>query len=181
LLPLLLLLLLLLLLTVLCTCFAHASHMLLHMLCTCCCFAHAASYSAFSQAENLGQNLAVLRGHTASITLIDFHPKLPSALLSASNDGTVRIWDARDQHFAPLLLLPHDGFGAFSSISIAGSGSSSGVASARAAGAAAAGGAREAAAAAASVAAGGGTQRQGAAAAAAEEVRWHYVIVNVDL
>jgi hypothetical protein len=34
-----------------------------------------------TQPENLGQNLAVLRGHTASITLIDFHPKLPSAPL----------------------------------------------------------------------------------------------------
>jgi WD40 repeat protein len=115
-----------------------------------------------AQPENLGQNIAVLRGHTASITLIDFHPKLPAALLSASNDGTVRLWDARDHHFAPLLLLPRDGFGAFSSISMAGS------SGARRGGAAAGGGSREAAAAAAAAGtAGSGTHRQGVAAAAA--------------
>lgn len=44
------------------------------------------------QDSNLGQNLAVLRGHTAPINIISFHPKLPQALMSASNDGTVRLW-----------------------------------------------------------------------------------------
>lgn len=58
------------------------------------------------QPHNLGQNLAVLRGHTAPITLIAFHPHLPTALLSASSDGSLRVWDASDQHFAPLVLDP---------------------------------------------------------------------------
>eukprot|EP00879_Flechtneria_rotunda_P022434 GHRR01023684.1.p1 GENE.GHRR01023684.1~~GHRR01023684.1.p1 ORF type:complete len:388 (+),score=156.34 GHRR01023684.1:1101-2264(+) len=63
------------------------------------------------QPETLGQTVAVLCGHTGPITLIAFHPKLPTALLSASADGTVRVWDAVDQHFAPLLLVPSEQFG----------------------------------------------------------------------
>lgn len=67
------------------------------------------------QDENLGQNIAVLRGHTAPVTLIDFHPTVNSALISASTDGSVRLWDAKDQHFAPLMLLPSDNIGTFGS------------------------------------------------------------------
>lgn len=55
---------------------------------------------------NLGQNLAVLRGHQGPINLISFHPTLPLALLSSSSDGTVRLWDASDQHLAPQVLGP---------------------------------------------------------------------------
>ncbi len=58
------------------------------------------------QDSNLGQNLAVMRGHSGPINLIAFHPTLPLALLSASNDGTVRLWDASDPHFPPFLLTP---------------------------------------------------------------------------
>ena len=56
------------------------------------------------QDSNLGQNLAVLRGHGGPINLIAFHPTLSLALLSASSDGTVRLWDASDPHFPPLVL-----------------------------------------------------------------------------
>jgi hypothetical protein len=58
------------------------------------------------QNHNLGQNLAVLRGHTSPITRVSFHPRLPLALLSAAADNTVRLWDASDQHFAPMVLRP---------------------------------------------------------------------------
>lgn len=58
------------------------------------------------QDANLGQNLAVLRGHTKPVHSIAFHPDLPTALLSASADNTVRLWDASDQHVAHLVLRP---------------------------------------------------------------------------
>lgn len=58
------------------------------------------------QASNLGQNLAVLRGHKGPVSLIAFHPHLPLALLSASADNSLRLWDASDSHFAPLVLRP---------------------------------------------------------------------------
>jgi hypothetical protein len=59
-----------------------------------------------TQASNLGQNLAVLRGHEGPVSLITFHPFLPLALLSASADNSLRLWDASDSHFAPLVLRP---------------------------------------------------------------------------
>ncbi len=40
--------------------------------------------------------MAVLLGHTAPVSFLDFHPSLPDALLSCSLDGSVRLWRARD-------------------------------------------------------------------------------------
>lgn len=48
----------------------------------------------------------MLRAHGGPINLIAFHPTMPLALLSASGDGTVRLWDALDPHFPPLVLRP---------------------------------------------------------------------------
>ncbi|KAJ8623351.1 hypothetical protein MRB53_031880 [Persea americana] len=55
-----------------------------------------------------GLPISVLRGHTATVTAIAFSPR-PSAvyqLLSSSDDGTCRIWDARYSHFHPRIYIP---------------------------------------------------------------------------
>lgn len=52
----------------------------------------------------------MLQGHQAPITFIDFHPKLPAALLSSSLDGTCRIWDASSSHPAVHILQAHPNF-----------------------------------------------------------------------
>ncbi|KAK9915369.1 hypothetical protein WJX75_008121 [Coccomyxa subellipsoidea] len=44
----------------------------------------------------LGVPVAVLLGHTAPVTFIDFCACIPDALLSSSLDGTCRIWSAKD-------------------------------------------------------------------------------------
>ncbi|XP_031260091.1 PH-interacting protein isoform X2 [Pistacia vera] len=55
-----------------------------------------------------GLPISVLRGHTGAVTAIAFSPR-PSAiyqLLSSSDDGTCRIWDARYSHCSPRIYLP---------------------------------------------------------------------------
>ena len=53
------------------------------------------------QDTTLGFPVSVLLGHSAAVTWVDFHPKLPSALVSCSYDGTVsmsslaKCWCAR--------------------------------------------------------------------------------------
>lgn len=42
------------------------------------------------QPDTLGWPVAVLRGHTAPVSYLDFSPILPTALLSCSADGTCR-------------------------------------------------------------------------------------------
>nr|XP_010938293.1 bromodomain and WD repeat-containing protein 3 [Elaeis guineensis] len=55
-----------------------------------------------------GLPISVLRGHTGAVTAIAFSPR-PSAvyqLLSSSDDGTCRIWDARNSHLSPRIYIP---------------------------------------------------------------------------
>lgn len=55
-----------------------------------------------------GVPISVLRGHTGAVTAIAFSPR-PSSLyqlLSSSDDGTCRIWDARSSQCSPRIYLP---------------------------------------------------------------------------
>ncbi|CAA6673220.1 unnamed protein product [Spirodela intermedia] len=55
-----------------------------------------------------GLPISVLRGHTGAVTAIAFSPR-PSAvyqLLSSSDDGTCRIWDARYSQTSPRVYIP---------------------------------------------------------------------------
>ncbi|QCE13346.1 WD40 repeat [Vigna unguiculata] len=55
-----------------------------------------------------GLPISVLRGHTGAVTAIAFSPR-PNAvyqLLSSSDDGTCRIWDARYTQSSPRLYIP---------------------------------------------------------------------------
>ncbi|XP_027354990.1 PH-interacting protein isoform X2 [Abrus precatorius] len=55
-----------------------------------------------------GLPISVLRGHTGAVTAIAFSPR-PNAvyqLLSSSDDGTCRIWDARHTQSSPRLYVP---------------------------------------------------------------------------
>ncbi|XP_077219232.1 uncharacterized protein LOC143853368 [Tasmannia lanceolata] len=55
-----------------------------------------------------GLPISVLRGHTGVVTAIAFSPR-PSAvyqLLSSSDDGTCRIWDARSSQVSPRIYIP---------------------------------------------------------------------------
>ncbi|KAK7278183.1 hypothetical protein RJT34_23208 [Clitoria ternatea] len=54
-----------------------------------------------------GMPISVLRGHTGAVNTIAFSPR-PTAvyqLLSSSDDGTCRIWDARNSH-SPRIYVP---------------------------------------------------------------------------
>ncbi|KAL9407657.1 hypothetical protein AB3S75_046236 [Citrus x aurantiifolia] len=55
-----------------------------------------------------GLPISVLRGHTAAVTAIAFSPRPGSVyqLLSSSDDGTCRIWDARYSQFSPRIYIP---------------------------------------------------------------------------
>ncbi|KAL3849678.1 hypothetical protein ACJIZ3_011560 [Penstemon smallii] len=55
-----------------------------------------------------GLPISVLRGHTGAVTAIAFCPR-PNAiyhLLSSSDDGTCRIWDARSSQYSPRVYSP---------------------------------------------------------------------------
>ncbi|GAB4843025.1 hypothetical protein Ancab_013002 [Ancistrocladus abbreviatus] len=55
-----------------------------------------------------GLPISVLRGHSGAVTAIAFSPR-PSAvyqLLSSSDDGTCRLWDARYSQFKPRIYVP---------------------------------------------------------------------------
>ncbi|ESQ32349.1 hypothetical protein EUTSA_v10003509mg [Eutrema salsugineum] len=55
-----------------------------------------------------GLPVSVLRGHTGAVTAIAFSPRpgSPYQLLSSSDDGTCRIWDARGAQFSPRIYVP---------------------------------------------------------------------------
>ncbi|GLU07272.1 hypothetical protein SLE2022_242360 [Rubroshorea leprosula] len=55
-----------------------------------------------------GAQISVLRGHTGAVTAIAFSPRPTSVyqLLSSSDDGTCRIWDARYSQCSPQIYLP---------------------------------------------------------------------------
>ncbi|XP_039025713.1 LOW QUALITY PROTEIN: bromodomain and WD repeat-containing protein 3-like [Hibiscus syriacus] len=55
-----------------------------------------------------GQPISVLRGHTGAVTAIAFSPRPGSVyqLLSSSDDGTCRIWDARNAEIRPRIYVP---------------------------------------------------------------------------
>ncbi|KAE8685834.1 bromodomain and WD repeat-containing protein 3-like isoform X4 [Hibiscus syriacus] len=55
-----------------------------------------------------GQPISVLRGHTGAVTAIAFSPRPGSVyqLLSSSDDGTCRIWDARNAEIRPRIYFP---------------------------------------------------------------------------
>ena len=50
------------------------------------------------QDGELGFPLSVQLGHAGPVTYLDFHPWLPTALLSAAFDGTCRLWDVSCTH-----------------------------------------------------------------------------------
>jgi WD40 repeat protein len=45
-----------------------------------------------------GRQRTMLRGHTAPVNMLDFNPVVP-LIASGSEDGTVRLWDMRQQNF----------------------------------------------------------------------------------
>lgn len=51
-----------------------------------------------------GLPVSVLLGHGGPVAFLDFHPALPDALVSASFDGTLRLWRARDAAAPPIVL-----------------------------------------------------------------------------
>ncbi|GMY27897.1 bromodomain and WD repeat-containing protein 3 [Fagus crenata] len=55
-----------------------------------------------------GFPISVLKGHTGAVTAIAFSPKPSSIyhLLSSSDDGTCRIWDARYSQLSPRIYAP---------------------------------------------------------------------------
>ncbi|KAF2304775.1 hypothetical protein GH714_037926 [Hevea brasiliensis] len=56
-----------------------------------------------------GLPISVLRGHTGAVTAIAFSPRPSSVyyqLLSSSDDGTCRIWDARYSQCSPRIYVP---------------------------------------------------------------------------
>lgn len=55
-----------------------------------------------------GMPVAVLKGHTGVVTAIAFSPRAGAAfqLLSSSDDGTCRIWDARHSQQSPRIYTP---------------------------------------------------------------------------
>ncbi|KAI5574178.1 hypothetical protein BDE02_10G128100 [Populus trichocarpa] len=55
-----------------------------------------------------GMPISVLRGHSAAVTAIAFSPRPGSAyqLLSSSDDGTCRIWDARSSNLGTRIYVP---------------------------------------------------------------------------
>ncbi|XP_043807288.1 bromodomain and WD repeat-containing protein 3 isoform X3 [Manihot esculenta] len=59
-----------------------------------------------------GVPISVLRGHTGAVTAIAFSPRPGSVyqLLSSSDDGTCRIWDARYSNFNPRIYIPRPSY-----------------------------------------------------------------------
>ncbi|KAJ6318166.1 hypothetical protein OIU76_013666 [Salix suchowensis] len=55
-----------------------------------------------------GMPISILRGHSAAVTSIAFSPRPGSAyqLLSSSDDGTCRIWDARSSSLGARIYVP---------------------------------------------------------------------------
>lgn len=53
-----------------------------------------------------GYPISVLRGHIGAVTAIAFSPKYPFQLLSSSDDGTCRIWEARSSQCPARVFVP---------------------------------------------------------------------------
>ncbi|KAL2934947.1 Bromodomain and WD repeat-containing protein 1 [Bienertia sinuspersici] len=53
-----------------------------------------------------GLPISILQGHTGAVTAIAFSPRTAYQLLSSSDDGTCRIWDARNSQFKPRIYVP---------------------------------------------------------------------------
>ncbi|XP_047315948.1 bromodomain and WD repeat-containing protein 3-like [Impatiens glandulifera] len=53
-----------------------------------------------------GRPISVLRGHTGAVTAIAFSPRPGFQLLSSSDDGTCRIWDAKNPKSSPQIYRP---------------------------------------------------------------------------
>ncbi|KAF3456326.1 hypothetical protein FNV43_RR00976 [Rhamnella rubrinervis] len=55
-----------------------------------------------------GLPISILRGHTGAVTAIAFNPRPNSIyhLLSSSDDGTCRIWDAKNSQQSPQIYIP---------------------------------------------------------------------------
>ncbi|XP_074316032.1 uncharacterized protein LOC141652459 [Silene latifolia] len=55
-----------------------------------------------------GYPISILQGHTGAVTAIAFTPRTGAAyqLLSSSDDGTCRIWDARNSQCKPRIYVP---------------------------------------------------------------------------
>uniref|UniRef100_A0A7N0UHD5 Bromo domain-containing protein n=1 Tax=Kalanchoe fedtschenkoi TaxID=63787 RepID=A0A7N0UHD5_KALFE len=53
-----------------------------------------------------GMPVSVLKGHIGVVTAIVFSPRSPYHLLSSSDDGTCRIWDARNSQVPPRIYTP---------------------------------------------------------------------------
>ncbi len=70
------------------------------------------------QDEKLGESVAVLTGHEAMVSFVEFCPVIPHALLSCAFDGTCRIWNATDAAAPPLVL--HAGAGCLGATAAAG-------------------------------------------------------------
>eukprot|EP00210_Caulerpa_lentillifera_P006495 g6205.t1 len=60
----------------------------------------------------LGQHLCALLGHKDQVTFLSFHPRLRSGLLSVSQDGTCRVWEA-ERGIEVIRLKPVGRFGHF--------------------------------------------------------------------
>ncbi|MCP4662466.1 MAG: hypothetical protein GY856_44275, partial [bacterium] len=57
--------------------------------------------------DDPGAEPAELRGHTATVAALEFHPRRP-LLVSASFDSTLRLWDVERPDALPLVLEGHD-------------------------------------------------------------------------
>ncbi|CAO2818728.1 unnamed protein product [Amaranthus hypochondriacus] len=53
-----------------------------------------------------GLPISILQGHIGAVTAIAFSPRTAYQLLSSSDDGTCRIWDARNSQLKPRIYVP---------------------------------------------------------------------------
>ena len=85
------------------------------------CISNGTNDCGCAQDEKLGESVAVLTGHEAMVSFVEFCPVIPHALLSCAFDGTCRIWNATDAAVPPLVL--HAGAGCLGVNAAAGLGS----------------------------------------------------------
>ena len=52
-------------------------------------------FSVEHATSGVGRELQSLTGHQATVERVRFHPTEPTVLVTAGNDATVRVWDAR--------------------------------------------------------------------------------------
>lgn len=75
------------------------------------CYTACISPVCCQQETKLGHPVSVLLGHAQPVTFVDFCKAAPEVLLTSSNDGTCRIWDARRGGDAKHMLSPTPLFG----------------------------------------------------------------------